>query len=259
MPKSVQLTFLFICCIFTSYAQSTNLADYMVINLSPYQQNGQTLYAPMPGVKPNTELSHYSWRFEFLIMNVASIHRSESIGKRQELFRLTDSSAMRQAYLQEFQNDPYFTKVFTETMQPLVQSDFTPALTFTKEEMMKVASVFFYCDQVNPDTTVQTHVCVGINGFNEVTWEKDYAVLAAFCCEAILFDMYQDHSAVDKALSTQKQLAYKASQGKITTLDTYLEIIRKDVYTRMENDAVLKKVLLRYYKRNKSNLAFRIQ
>lgn len=259
MSKSLHITVLFLSFIFVSYTQSTNVSDYITISLSGYQKNGQTYYSPMPGLKPDNTLSRYNWRFEFLIMNAPAIHHPESTNKRQELFNLTDSSAIRNGYLKEFQNDAYFTKVFTETMQPLVRSNFTPTQTFTKEELMKAASIFFYCDQVNPDTTVQTHICVGINGLREVKWEKDYMLLAAFCCEAILFDVYQDNSPVFEALNKEKQLSYKALRGKITTLDAYLESVKQDVFKRMENNSTLKKSLLRYYKQNKSNLAFRIE
>lgn len=259
MSKSFYLTALSFCCIFGSIAQSTIISDYVAINLSAYQKNGQTYYSPMPGLKSNTKLSGYNWRFEFLIMNVPDIHHSGSAPKRQELFNLTDSSALKQKYLAELQNDLHFMKVFNETMQPLVESDFTPLKTFTEEELMKVASLFFYCDQVNPDTTVQTHVCVGINGFHEVKWEKDYALLGAFCCEAILFDMYQDKSAIDKALGKEKQLSCKTWRKDVITLESYLENVKKDVFKRMENNPTLKKSLLRYYKRNKANLAFRIE
>lgn len=259
MPKSFYLTVLSFCCIFGSIAQSTVISDYVAINLSAYQKNGQTYYSPMPGLKANTKLAGYNWRFEFLIMNIPAIHSSESVLKRQELFNLTDSSALKQKYLTELQNDLPFMNVFSETMQPLLNPDFTPVQRFTEEELMKVASIFFYCDQVNPDTTVQTHVCVGINGFHEVKWEKDYALLAAFCCEAILFDMYQDKSPIDKALGKEKRLSCKTWRKDVTTLESYLENVKKDVFKRMENNASLKKILLNYYKRNKSNLAFRIE
>jgi hypothetical protein len=259
MAKSFHIAVLFLFSVFISNAQSTNVSDYIAINLSTYQKNGQTHYSPMPELKANSELSRYKWRFEFLIMNAPAIHNSEALSKRQELFNLSDSSEIKNGYLQEFQNDPYFMKVFTETMQPFVQSDFTPTQTFTKEELMKAASIFFYCDQVNPDTTIQTHICIGINGFKEVNWEKDYTILTAFCCEAILFDMYQDKSPIDEAFSKEKQLSCKTWRGKITTLDNYLENVKKDVFERMENNAVLKKTLLSYYKRNKSNLTFRIE
>lgn len=259
MIRLLQTTIPFLCFIFISNAQSINVSDYITINLSGYQENGQTHYSPMPGLKPGTELSDYNWRFEFLMMNIPAIHHSESVTKRQKLFSLTDSSAIKQEYLKEFQNDPYFVKVFAETMQPLIKPGFKATQTFTEEELMKVASIFFYCDQVNSDTTVQTHVCVGINGFNEMNWERDYTVLAAFCCEAILFDMYQDKSPIDEALSKEKQLSYKTWQREITTLENYLENVKKDVFKRMENNPALKKSLLSYYKRNKSNLAFRIE
>lgn len=259
MSKFLYLTVLYLSFAFGALAQSSNISDYIAINLSGYQKNGQTYYSPMPGLKPNTELSSYNWRFEFLIMNVPAIHHSESVDKRQALFNLTDTSILKHAYLQELQNDLHFIKVFNETAQPLVKSDFTPVQTFTKAEMMKAASLFFYCDQVNPDTTVQTHVCVGINGFHEVNWEKDYAILAAFCCEAILFDMYQDKSAIDEALGKEKHVSCKTRRKEITTLEDYLENVKKDVFKRMENNATLKKSLLSYYKRNKSNLAFRIE
>ena len=123
---------------------------------------------------------------------------------------------------------------------------------------MEVDSKFFNCDLVNPDTTVQSHVCVGINGLREVQWQKDYTLLAAFCYEAIFHDFDRDVSPISEAYDSEKKKACQKYRPHITSLDRYLEDVKLELFERMRNDAVLKKELLDYYESNKDKLAFKL-
>jgi hypothetical protein len=120
---------------------------------------------------------------------------------------------------------------------------------------MDVASRFFYCDMVFPDTTVQSHVCIGINGVKETKWEKDYTLLAAFCYEAIFT---AKDSMLDNSYASEKKEACAAHRTAITSLDQYLLDVRADLFERMKHNELLKNLLLNYYQENKSNLAFTI-
>jgi hypothetical protein len=126
------------------------------------------------------------------------------------------------------------------------------------DELMEVASKFFYCDKVNPDTSVQSHVCIGINGLKEIKWEKDYTQLAAFCYEAIFTDLDKDNSKIDESYTSEKKLAREKYRKNITTLDKYLEDVKLDLFNRMKNSTTLKEELWAYYELNNNNLSFKI-
>jgi hypothetical protein len=154
--------------------------------------------------------------------------------------------------------DKKLVAYFEETIAPINNPAMKIGKTYSVDELMEVASKFFYCDQVNPDTTVQSHVCIGINGQRETKWKKDYTLLAAFCYEAIFSDFDKDTSQVSEAYGTEKKKSCERFRKNITTLDQYLEEVKLDLFENMKNNVVLKKVLLDYYELNKANLAFRI-
>jgi hypothetical protein len=69
---------------------------------------------------------------------------------------------------------------------------------------MEVSSKFFYCDQVNPDTSIQAYVCVGLNGVKEAKWNKDYTLLEAFCYEGIFTQFDNERSHIWDAFVSEK-------------------------------------------------------
>jgi CRISPR/Cas system CSM-associated protein Csm5 (group 7 of RAMP superfamily) len=129
-------------------------------------------------------------------------------------------------------------------------------LRYTVDEMMEVASKYFFCDEVKLDSTVLTHICSSINGLQKVNWKKDHEPLAAFCYEAILADYTKGSKAIHRAEMQEKEEACKQAKTTMTTLDEYLAVVREDLMKRMEHNTVLKNTLLEYYEQYKTKYKF---
>ena len=120
---------------------------------------------------------------------------------------------------------------------------------------MKIASRFFYADRVNKkDTSVSGHICIGINGQKEFKNPRDYAVLEAFCFEAI----GRNGASMDRFWQHLRDLS---TEGKKQFVDFpgLLEYVKQKSYKLMEEDEELKAGLLKYYRKNKNNLGFSIE
>ena len=229
------------------------------IAVHTYKQEGKVKASAMPELRPQSELLPYKRRFEYLLINVSEIHLPERSERRKEIWSLyPDTTNLKRLYLKEYDQDKKLTDYFEKTSAAITGSDHESIITFSTDELMEVASKFFYCDKVFPDTSVQTHICVGLNGVDEANWEKDYTLLEAFCYEGIFNDLVKDSSQIDKLYSFEKAEACKKYRDSITSLDEYLKDVRSELFSRMKNDAVLERTLLDYYEENEENLAFRI-
>lgn len=171
-----------------------------------------------------------------------------------------DTVAIVDLYMKEYLKDQRLIGYFEETFEPIENSKFTTDRTFSVEELMDVASKFFFCDQVNPDSSIQTHVCIGLNGIAEAAWEKDYTLLEAFCYEAIFYGISDnEYSEIWDAFGSEKKESVAHFKSVTASLDEYLENVKLDVFQRMKYNETLRTELLAYYKANANNLAFRIE
>jgi hypothetical protein len=240
-------------------AQNSIVSDNVTIKLYTYEEHNEVKAAAMPEIKDGSKLNLYKRRFEYLLMNISEIHSPEKASERNEIFKLyPDTLKLKQNYLQKYANDKKLVSYFEETYAPICNQNFQNKNVFTEDELMEVASKFFYCDQINPDTTVQSHVCIGINGIGEADWKKDYTLLSAFCFEAIFNNLDLETSQIRESYYFEKKESCQQFKRNITTLDKYLEDVKLDLFTRMKNNATLKEKLLAYYELNKNNLAFQI-
>jgi len=257
MLKYLSILLLFFC--FSCQSGRSIIKENLIIVVYPNDPDSEIKASAMPELKPDSRLMTYRSRFEFLLMNVSAMHQPENAKRRTEIWNLyPDTSKLKRLYLNEFAKDKKLAGYFKETADPIIDKHEKISKTFTEEELMNVASKFFYCDQVFPDTSVQSHVCIIINGMKETNWEKDYTLLEAFCYEAIFDDFAKDTSLIDQSYDAEKQKAIQRYRSEIIALDLYLEDVKQDLFERMKNSADLKKALLEYYELNESNLAFRI-
>ena len=257
MTKYLSILILIFCI--SCQNKKSIIKENVSLEISIYEDDGVKKASAMPVLNSNSELSKYKKRFEYLLMNVSEMHQPTGVKERTEIWNLyPDTIKLKRLYLDKFIQDLKLVKYFEETNAPIANPDLKITKTFNQVELMKVASKFFYCDQILPDTIVQSHVCIGINGIKEAKWDRDYTLLAAFCYEAIFDDLDKDSSQIDETYSSEKKLACEQFRKDITSLDKYLEDVRLDLFSRMENNAILKQKLLLYYELNKNNLAFKI-
>lgn len=198
-------------------------------------------------------MNHYHRRFEYLLQNRTQFNDLADW--------YPDTVHINKVYVQRLEvNKPFLTYLsqFLACSTLFVKAKPT---TYQQDELMLVASRFFLCDQVRPDTTVSWHVCIGLNGMKEVNWTKDYTLLEAFCFEAIFDKMFSKNldetrymdqflKAVDE--STRKYRPF------MRTKDHLLEQVKGDVFRTMQTDLILKKRLLDYYHQHAASLPFTI-
>jgi hypothetical protein len=240
-------------------AQTSVISHYVIIKIDTYKDGNEVKASPMPELKAEGELMKYKRRFEYLIMNIPEIHQPEKSKERRKIFSLyPDTAEMKRLYLEKLVNDKELVGYFEETIEPITNPNLKVNQTYTINELMEVASKFFYCDKVNPDTSVQSHVCIGINGLKETKWKKDYTLLAAFCYEAIFNDFDKDISKISESYDFEKKKSCEQFRKNITSLDKYLEDVKTELFYKMKTNTTLKKELLRYYEANKDDLAFKI-
>ncbi|KAB1064724.1 hypothetical protein [Salibacter halophilus] len=251
---------IFIILALASCKNNDSIIDkHVKIAVHTYEKEGKIKASAMPELRSQSELQPYKRRFEYLLINVSEIHLPERSERRKEIWSLyPDTTKLKRLYLKEYVRDKKLKNYFETTSDAITGSDYESTISYSKEELMEVASKFFYCDKVFPDTSVQTHICVGLNGVDEANWEKDYTLLEAFCYEGIFNDLVKDSSQIDESYSVEKTQACKKYRDSITSLDEYLKDVRSELFSRMKNDAILERALLDYYGENEDNLAFRI-
>ncbi len=256
--KKVLILLLIPICISCKVSDSV-IEEYVRIDVYSYENDGAKKMGGMPEFKASHALKKYSRRFEYLLINASSIFQPENRNRIIEIFNLyTNKKEIKRHYLQEFIQDQKLNTYFEATLAPFENPALENKEIYTTKEVMDVASKFFYCDLVTPDTLVQAHVCIGLNGVKEAVWEKDYMLLAAFCYEAIFTDFENQPSKVWEKFVAKKEEAGKKYLSEITSLDQYLLDVRQELFEQMKNDQILKNVLLDYYDANKTNLAFRM-
>jgi len=254
-------TLLSILLIFGSFLSSDefSIEDHIIIKIYPYEFKNEMRAAAMPELKADSELMKYKRRFEYLLINIPEIHLFEKMQERAEIGKLyPDTMEIKRLYLEKYAQDKRLVRYFEETVASITNLNFEIKKSYSIVELMEVASKFFYCDKVLPDSSIQSRVCVGLNGVKEANWEKDYTLLEAFCYEAIFNEFDSEDAKIWDIFISKKQESSQHFKMNITTLNQYLEDVKLAVFESMENDEVLKQELLDYYKLNRGNLAFRI-
>ncbi|RRB01145.1 hypothetical protein [Larkinella rosea] len=198
-------------------------------------------------------MQRYHRRFEYILQNKTQFNDLADW--------YPDTVRMNAVYTHRLEASKSFLMYLNQLLKPLITPARGRPITYRTDELMLVASRFFLCDQVRPDTTVSWHVCIGLNGMKEANWPNDYTLLEAFCFEAIFDKMFSKNpedtrymnqflKAVDE--STQKRKPFMT--GKVHLL----EQVRRDVFRAMQSDRILQTHLLSYYHQHAATLPFRI-
>jgi hypothetical protein len=253
------LFFLFLISSLSLQAQQSIISEHVTIVISTYVQDNETRASAMPELKGDSKLMPHKRRFEYLLINVSAIHSPDKAKERMDIWKLyPDTVKLKRLYLNKFAEDKKLNNYFGETLKYIRDPAVKRKTGFTQDELMEVASKFFYCDQVMPDSSIQAHVCIGLNGIKEAAWTKDYTLLQAFCYEAIFNDLDRDTSLVWDSFGALKKESVQKYRGKPGSLEQYLNNVKLEVFERMKNNPLLKDELLAYYEMNKNNLAFEI-
>lgn len=243
-----------------SVSQERDYCRYFSFDVSEITLEGKQYKSSNPVVLRTQKdafgrfLREHSARFEYLLFKQVS----ES-AKIAEYY--PDTSRIRIAYCEQIIQSKSIQGYF-HALTPKKLGVHQPATdTFSLDELMLTASKFFYCDAVDPkDTTVQSHICIGINGQNEFKSERDLTLLEAFSYEAIFhYLMKRKEPVFYSEFDASRRKAAREKLAAFRDFESYLKEVRMACYTEMQHNGDLKKKLLAYYEKNRENLSFVIQ
>jgi hypothetical protein len=240
--------------------------SYFTLELKPFAAKGKTIYGGSPRIiyvkndKVSSFIKKHPLRFNYLIDKLffpSMINRHFSPGEAEELF--SDSVKMMNRFCDSLNTDAFYHHFILLTSGEKDGS--APSTHFTTLEMMRVASRFFYVDHVSEkDTTVSSHICVAINGQNELKNVRDLSVLEAFCFEGIFHYLNKrKKSAFFKTFDDAMRQSSLYEKKRFTDFSSFLQAVKIRCYDAMEKDKDLEKSLLGYYQSNRNNINFIIE
>lgn len=240
-----------------TFSQSINYCNYFSLEVKEIVKEGKKLklYSPVCLLIPHNKfgkfLVKHSTRFDYIL-------NKKSIDYKDVSDYYPDTVKIRNEFCNKIINESKMQKYLTSLTPKKIVLWEEPADTFSIKELMLVASRFFFCDGINKnDTTIQSHICIGINGMSELESDKDLTLLAAFSIEAIFsFLTSKKEPLFYSEFYSFKENISKTQINYFKNFDSYLIEIRNLCYKEMEKNKNLKANLLKYYKKNKSNFNF---
>lgn len=238
---------------------SCQIASQLHIDIQTFEQNGVQKAGAMASHSPKSAYSAYKRRFDYIILNAAKIHAPDQAEARKKLFGLyPDTLELKAEYLRLLIRDSTLsTNVLTMMRAIDAKGEGQPKAQFSKAQFFEVASRFFLLDSISPKGKIQTHICIGINGQQELVNSAQFHLLAAFCYEAIFTDFDKEVSVIDEVFEIHRQELSEIilKDKKRNRISFYQQVL----FQKMASDAVFQEALLKYYELNRDNLAFEIK
>jgi hypothetical protein len=248
-PKEEEIARIQHCC---------QIASQLHIDIQTFEQNGVQKAAAMASHSPKSAYSAYKRRFDYIILNAPKIHAPDQADSRKKLVGLyPDTLELKAEYLRLLIRDSTLgTNVLTMMHAIDAKGVGQPKAQFSKAQFFEVASRFFLIDSISPKGKIQTHICIGINGQQELENTAQFHLLAAFCYEAIFTDFDKEVSVIDEVFEIHRQELSEIilKDKKRNRISFYQQVL----FQKMASDAVFQEALLKYYELNRDNLAFEI-
>lgn len=241
----------------TVSGQQIDLCQYIYLDVTFREDQGEAVktYSPeIDTLRPDSLAAfmkaHYN-RFSYLLWN-----KLGNIDPVAEWY--PDTVMMDSLMCGIIQKNTLFQVYVSNLLPPRYRMFNMAPDTFTVDDLMFVASHFFYClEIVESDTTVLSHVCVNLKDQEFIPFKRDVTLLEAFAFEGIFHAlMREDHSrfhANFQRYINESRDRYKDTAGD---LDELLIKVRHECFALMETDEDLKESLLQYYRQNRNNLHF---
>ena len=261
MPQQISLILFLLCFLscteklYSDEIDKNKFCRYFKIQTKSYFAGGKTHKVTSTEINKisNDQVSSFIQghkpRFEYIINKVFSTVLNDN--------KNFDSTLLNDRFCKAISTDSFYHH-FTCLTSGDRKKD-KNMVSFNTEELMKIASRFFMCDNIREqDTAISAHICVGINGISELEVTKDYTVLEAFCFEAIFKSLEKKPKLI---VNFDRYIAQASAESKknFSGFQSHLTAVKNKCYAFMEKDKDLQNELMSYYRKNIHNINFKIE
>ena len=259
----MEIKILIITCFtfISASSQTINYCNYIKLDVSEYTYEGEKRVGCSPSILSNGNgeferfLTDHSQRFEYIMFSNMS-NNNDKIKEISSYY--PDTIKINHEYCKMIiEEKSMISNLINLTPNHLTNWPQNKD-TFSSDILLIVASKYFYCDQVNEkDTSVTRHICIGINGQNEIISDRNLILLQSFAFEAIFHHILKEESPLFvKNFDEFRRESAKRNKLHFTNFDSYLISVRNECYQYMIHNSDLKNKLLEYYRNNRNNFNF---
>lgn len=192
----------------------------------------------------------YPYRFEYIVAHALDTSLSRQI--------VADTTTTKNKF-KEYLLSENFYKQFSLLVNP-AKNNITPTLIFSKEEYFHTGSLFFICDEINKkDTSINYHICVGINGIPDADKTNEKLALQAFSFEVIFKNTKSAKAPLLQNFHSYISNVTIKERKKFIDYNTYLQNVRQNCFKAMEGDKTFQTTLMNHYQENRESLNFIIR
>lgn len=257
LQRKVMVSIFHLLCLTLIHAQKIDYCQYFYMDISFREENSEMIKSYSPEIRqhPQDEFSDFaqqhSNRFSYLLWN-----KLGDLGPVAEIY--PDSTSMDLAFCNLIRNNKPF-RLYLDNLIPVALRDqHINADTFSVDELMLVASRFFYCIEIQEsDTVIISHICVSLNEEEFIPYKRDLTLLEAFAFEGIFHSlMNEEKPKFDANFKRYVNETTDRYKDIADSFDELLVSVRHECFALMEDDEDLKNSLLNYYAANRDNLNF---
>jgi hypothetical protein len=192
---------------------------------------------------------------DYILTNYTSFDR-----KKIAVFK-RDSTQLIQAFREELKQDTGFNRNMLQLSYWYLKSkninvaDYqSPRTELTTDQLINIATRFFFATKIQPDNNVGWKVCIGQNAYADDKRNSTYPLIEAFCFMVIM----------DNIENAQYYQQFKEYGTKISQQTKYLPeserliAARESMYKEMAGNSTLKNALLNAYRNKADMLSFRL-
>lgn len=212
-----------------------------------YYPNDSTFgfYTEPDSLNNNSKYSEFAqklWAFNMYLYSNYSKAKKEYIYLKS---LIPDSNKIKSEHARLINEDKDFQDIFFSTLNKKSVPD------ISIDSILLIVSRFTYLHKM--DSNIVIHVCVGINGINELNYTIGSPYYNAF---GFMINYSKDCSKIRKRIT--KQYKNEIDNAKKSHNDDKIIEIRNDIYKSLANDIDMRQLVIREYQAKKDYLNFRI-
>ncbi|GAA3911904.1 hypothetical protein GO495_25735 [Chitinophaga oryziterrae] len=192
---------------------------------------------------------------DYILNNQTSFDR-----KKIAVFKY-DSIQLIEAFRNELRQDTAFNRNMLQLSYWYLKSkhinvaDYQSTKTdLTTDQLINIATRFFFATKIQPDNNVGWKVCIGQNAYADDKRNSTYPLIEAFCFMAIMNNIetaqYYQHFE-EYGITISQQTKYLPESERLI-------VARESMYKEMAGNSALKTALLNAYRNKADMLSFRL-